>query len=246
MTNQDTDNEEITLATLASEYSDNDKARALLESIRWPNGITCPHCNASGHYVLKPRASSKVACRNGLYKCKTCWRQFTVTVGTIFEDSKIPLGKWLMAFFILGSSKKAVSSHQLHRMLGVTYKTAWFMSHRIRHAMNPHKPLGRMLKGTVEVDETYFGKRSDVKRAKSSKSCVAALVERGGEPQDEFGHNSWIAQNNDYLTPPAVLDEPTITILPTFNRPGFSALIRITADNLQKGVVYKVGFVMPK
>jgi transposase-like protein len=181
MTNQETDNEEITLARLAAEYSDNEKARALLESLRWPKGITCPHCNASGHYVLKPRAGSKTACRHGLYKCKTCWRQFTVTVGTIFEDSKIPLGKWLMAFFILGSSKKAVSSHQLHRMLGVTYKTAWFMSHRIRHAMNPNKPLGRMLKGTVEVDETYFGKRSNVRRAKSSKSCVAALVERGGE-----------------------------------------------------------------
>jgi transposase-like protein len=91
MTNQDSDNGEITLATLAAEYSDNEKARALLESLRWPNGITCPHCNASGHYVLKPRAGSKTACRAGLYKCKTCWRQFTVTVGTIFEDSKIPL-----------------------------------------------------------------------------------------------------------------------------------------------------------
>ena len=181
MNSNQPDNEELNLAVLAEQYSDEDNARALLESLRWPNGIVCPHCHASGHYVLKPRPTSKTPSRKGLYKCKTCWRQFTVTVGTIFEDSKVPLGKWLMAFFILGSSKKAVSSHQLHRMLGVTYKTAWFMSHRIRHAMNPNLPLGRMLKGTVEVDETYFGRKSDVKHAKSSKSCVAALVERGGE-----------------------------------------------------------------
>jgi transposase-like protein len=172
------DNDEINLTKLAQDYSDNDKARELLESIRWPKGIICPHCNCSGHYVLKPRATSKVPARKGLYKCKTCWRQFTVTVGTVMEDSKIPLGKWLMAFFILGSSKKAISSHQLHRMLGVTYKTAWFMSHRIRHAMKPHQ---RLLQGVVEVDETFFGKKSDVRTSKSSKSCVAALVERGGE-----------------------------------------------------------------
>lgn len=168
----------ITLSKLALEYADNDKARKLFELMRWPKGIECPHCKGNGYYTLNPRKNSKSPSRKGLYKCKTCWRQFTVTVGTILEDSKIPLGKWLMAIFIIGSSKKAVSSHQLHRMLGVTYKTAWFMSHRIRHAMKPSK---RKLSGVVEVDETFFGKKSDVKRSKSSKSCVAALVERGGE-----------------------------------------------------------------
>ena len=126
------DAEEITLAKLAFEHSDNDTARKLFESMRWPNGVKCPHCANKGHYTLKPRPDSKSPSRNGLYKCKACLRQFTVTVGTILEDSKIPLGKWLMAIFIIGSSKKAVSSHQLHRMLGVTYKTAWFMSHRSR------------------------------------------------------------------------------------------------------------------
>jgi transposase-like protein len=181
MKTQDPEKDEITLASLALQYADDNKARELLERLRWPNGPVCAHCGSSGCYGLKARETSRVKVRAGVYKCKTCWRQFSVTVGTVFEGSKIPLGKWLMAFFILGSSKKAISSHQLHRMLGVTYKTAWFMTHRIRHAMNPELPLGRMLSGVVEVDETFFGKKSDVKHSFSSKSCVAALVERGGE-----------------------------------------------------------------
>jgi transposase-like protein len=181
MTNQKTDKDEINLSKLALEYADPESARRLLESLRWPDGITCPHCDCKGHYVLNPRKTSKSPSRKGLYKCKTCWRQFTVTVGTVMEDSKIPLNKWLMAYFIIGSSKKAISSNQLHRMLGVALKTAWFMSHRIRHSMKPNNPLGNLLKGVVEVDETFFGGKSDVKRSKSSKSCVAALVERGGE-----------------------------------------------------------------
>jgi ISXO2-like transposase domain len=97
-----------------------------------------------------------------------------VTVGTIFEDSKVPLGKWLMAFFILGSSKKAISSHQLHRMLGVTYKTAWFMTHRIRHSVSPIMD-GQKLKGDVEVDEGHFGAKNKPKKQ------VVALIERGGQ-----------------------------------------------------------------
>src|SRR5205085_2453429 len=127
--------DELNLTKIAQQHSNDDEARQLFESMRWPKGPVCPHCKCTGHYVLNPRATSRAPARKGLYKCKTCWRQYTVTVGTILEDSKIPLGKWLMAMFIIGSSKKAISSHQLHRMLGVTYKTAWFMSHRIRHAM---------------------------------------------------------------------------------------------------------------
>ena len=97
----------ITLSKLALEYADNDKARELFEAMRWPRGIECPHCKSEGYYTLNPRKDSKSPSRKGLYKCKTCWRQFTVTVGTILEDTKIPLGKWLMAIFIIGSSKKA-------------------------------------------------------------------------------------------------------------------------------------------
>src|SRR5947209_2467066 len=116
------DAEELNLVTLAQEYSDDDKARALLESLRWPDGPICPHCKNDGEtkpvYKIVPKPGSKT--RKGLHKCGACRKQFTVTVGTVFEDSHIPISKWLMAIFIMCSSKKSVSSHQIHRMLGVT------------------------------------------------------------------------------------------------------------------------------
>jgi transposase-like protein len=152
--------EEITLVSLAQQYGDNDKARELLESLRWPNGPVCAHCkNGPGEqskaiYAITPKADSKRPARKGLYKCGACRKQFTVTVGTIFEDSHIPIGKWLMAIFLLCSSKKGMSAHQLHRMLDITYKSAWFMAHRIRFAMN-EGALADLLKGTVEIDETF-------------------------------------------------------------------------------------------
>jgi len=103
-----------------------------------------------------------------------------VTVGTILEDSHIPISKWLMAFFILCSSKKSISSHQLHRMLGVTYKTAWFLTHRIRYAMGPKFPLGKLLDGTVEVDETFVGGKGDRRTKRQRQTPVVALVQRDG------------------------------------------------------------------
>lgn len=129
------DAEDVTLYTLAKEYSDEDKARALFESWRWPNGPVCPHCQFTEVYKLTPQNGSKSPVRKGLYKCSACRKEFTATVGTVLEDSHIPLSKWLMALFLICSSKKAVSAHQLHRMLGITYKSAWFMAHRIRFAM---------------------------------------------------------------------------------------------------------------
>jgi transposase-like protein len=110
-------------------FQDSFAAADYLESIRWPDGPTCPHCGVQDekHYRLK-HATRK------LWKCRACRKQFTVTVGTIFEGSHIPLHKWLLAFYLLCSSKKGMSAHQLHRMLGVTYKSAWFMGHRIRYA----------------------------------------------------------------------------------------------------------------
>lgn len=150
------DAEELNLMTLASEYSDEDKARALFESWRWPKGPVCPHCKNHTEkpiYKLEPQADSKSNVRKGVYKCGACREQFSATVGTVLEDSHIPLPKWVMAIFILCSSKKAVSALQLSRMLGLTYKSAWFMAHRIRFAMGgSHK--GK-LKGVVEVDETF-------------------------------------------------------------------------------------------
>src|ERR1017187_5663848 len=141
----------------APHFQNDDKAREYLEAIRWPNGPVCPHCGScDGAYRLEGKGH-----RKGLLKCKDCREQFSVTVGTVFERSKIPLSKWLLATHLLCSSKKGMSSHQLHRTLGVTYKTAWFMTHRIREAMklDGTAPIGGEGK-IVEADETYIGRTS--------------------------------------------------------------------------------------
>jgi transposase-like protein len=114
-------------------FTDKDAAREHLEAMQWPNGPICPHCgNCDETRITEMKGKAH---RPGLYNCMECRSQFTVTVGTVFERSKIPLNKWLLATFLITSSKKGMSAHQLHRMLGVTYKTAWFMAHRIREAM---------------------------------------------------------------------------------------------------------------
>lgn len=174
-----TEKEELNLVTLAQKYSDEDKARELLESMLWPDGPVCPHCKnhkEKAIYRLQPKEGSKT--RKGVCKCGACRKQFTVTVGTVFEDSHIKINTWLMAIFIMCSSKKAVSSHQLHRMLGVTYKTAWFMSHRIRFAFSDDKNV--KLKGVVEIDETFVGGEGDRKTRLSRLTPVMALIEQGG------------------------------------------------------------------
>lgn len=125
-----------------------DEARELLESIRWNGKPVCPHCQSEEAYKITPKEGSKT--RKGLYKCKACRKQFTVTVGTIFEGSRIKIADWLIAVYLMCSSKKGISAHQLHRTLGVTYKTAWFMAHRIRFAMT-QEPMAGMLSGTVEA-----------------------------------------------------------------------------------------------
>lgn len=160
-------------------FKDDDKAREYLEAIRWPNGPICPHCGAVGdHYRFQGEAH-----RPGVWKCKDCREQFTVTVGTVFERSKIGLHLWLQAVYLLCSSKKGMSSKQLERTLGVTYKTAWFMAHRLREAM---KPTGTGLLGggggTIEADETYVMKKHNRRMPdeSTSKNAVFTLVERNG------------------------------------------------------------------
>ena len=176
--------EELNLISLARDYADEDKARALLESVRWPKGVICPHCKNDGstkpNWKLTPKPTSKSPARNGLYKCAACRKQFTVTVGTIFAASHIKISTWFMAVFILCSSKKAVSALQLSRMLGVTHKTAWFMLHRLRHSMAPSNPLGKLLNGIVEVDETFVGGRGESRTKSERQTPVVALIERGG------------------------------------------------------------------
>lgn len=176
------DENELNLVKLAREYSDENKARELLESMRWPKGVVCPHCqnkDSKPIYKLEPKANSKTPARKGVYKCGACRKQFTVTVGTVFEGSHIPISKWLMAMFIACSSKKSISAHQLHRMLDITYKTSWFMLHRIRYAMNPDN--GPTLKGVVEVDEAFIGGKGDRTTKPAPKTPIVALIEQGGQ-----------------------------------------------------------------
>lgn len=137
-------------------FSDNDAAMTHLERIRWPDGPFCPHCGEAEN--VKPLKGKSH--RPGLHKCYSCKGHFSVTVGTVFERSKVPLHKWVLTAHLFAASKKGISAHQIHRMIGVTYKTAWFMCHRIREAMteSPDGLLGSG-GGTVEADETFWGNR---------------------------------------------------------------------------------------
>jgi transposase-like protein len=179
-------NEKLTL--ISPVLTDENKAREYLESIRWPEGPECPHCGTIGdHYTLTAKAGSNKPVRQGVWKCHKCRKQFSVTVGTIFESSHLPLHKWLGAIFLLCSSKKGMSAHQLHRMLEITYKSAWFMAHRIRHAIADLSKL--KLTGIVEVDETYVGgkaKGSGLRgRTTKKKTPVFSLVERNGNVRSQ-------------------------------------------------------------
>ena len=144
---------------------DEEAAYAWVEAHVWPEGPVCPHCGER-HRVSKMQGT---ATRIGLYKCYACRKQFNVKVGTIFEKSHIPMRLWLQGFYLICGSKKGISSNQLHRTLGITLKSAWFMSHRIREAMRAGSlspPLGGPEgSGIVEVDETYFGNVAKDKRA---------------------------------------------------------------------------------
>ena len=169
--------DESILAQLAQAYGDEAKARQFLESHRWPNGPVCPYCQNAGQKriaKLEPHTAGQRRLRGGVYFCGACRQQFTVTVGTVLEGSHVPISKWLMALFLLCSSKKSLSAHQIHRMMGVTDKTAWFLCHRIRFAMTPNHWAEPKLRGTVEVDETFVGPKG------KRKTPVVALIERLG------------------------------------------------------------------
>jgi transposase-like protein len=172
-------------------FHDEERAREFFERLRWPNGPVCPHCGeVNNAYRLHARPSKKDKhARIGLWKCGGCREQFSVTVGTVFEDSKVPLCKWLLAIHLLCASKKGMSAHQLFRMMGTfygnrgSYKTAWFMFHRLRFAMTQH-PFADKLKGIVEIDETWVGPKEKgtglvgAGNKLSKKRPVVALMER--------------------------------------------------------------------
>src|ERR1700723_3829129 len=159
-------------------FKNAEAARAMLESILWPEGPVCPHCGVVGHSYATKRA--------GVFRCaeKECRKDFTVTMKTVMERSKIALHKWLQAFHLMTSSKKGVSAHQLHRTLSIGYEAAWFMAHRIREAMRLGglSPMGSG-GGTVEADETFIGRLDGQNKRKAGfahKNIVLTLVERGG------------------------------------------------------------------
>lgn len=169
-------------------FNNEDAARAYFESVRWPDGKpVCPHCGVVGETTLVKGKSH----RPGLYQCNACLKPFTVTVGSVMESSHVPLHKWALAFRLMAASKKGVSAHQLMRMLGLgSYRTAWFMAHRVREAMADRdpEPLGGKGK-TVEIDETYIGKPDQTfvsgkgwqgKRGTATKRKVLTMVERSG------------------------------------------------------------------
>lgn len=177
-------------------FRDEEAAYSKLESVLWPNGTVCPHCGVVGTGV-KIRANPEKKVRHGLWKCADCKKQFTVTVNTVFESSHIPLHKWLQAAYLISSSKKGISAKQIERTLQITYKSAWFMMHRLREAMTPSGKLPPMGgEGCIiEADETYLGKRDGRKSHPDTfisgfgwvehpkvdtQRKIVALVERGG------------------------------------------------------------------
>lgn len=159
-------------------FTDADAARAHLEKLQWANGRVCPHCGTVDNSVKLEGKST----RPGVYKCRDCRKPFSVTVGTLFERSHVPLNKWLLAVHLLCASKKGMSAHQLMRMLDVQYKTAWFMAHRIREAMRDETPFPMGGTGSmVEADETFFGREKGAPRGRKGarmKNKVLSLVDR--------------------------------------------------------------------
>ncbi|MBI1825363.1 MAG: IS1595 family transposase [Planctomycetes bacterium] len=164
---------EINLINLIQKFGNEENCRDYLESLRWPDGMTCPHC--------KSKAISEVHVRNK-FDCNTCRYQFSVTSGTIMHDTHLPLTKWFLAVYMIVESKKSVSANQLSRTLDISYRTSWYLCHRIRKALyTPHA----LMMGICEVDETWIGGKADKSRAggrrAGNKSIVAGVVERGGD-----------------------------------------------------------------
>jgi transposase-like protein len=164
---------DVDLPKLIERFGSEDRCRAFLEDLRWPQGPECPKCGGTSISRIRTRK---------LFECnsESCRHQFSVTAGTVFHDSHLPLSKWFMAVYLIGESKKGMSARQLQRTIGVSYKTAWYLAHRIRSAMEEESPIP--LRGIVEVDETFVGgRRSDTGQGPwANKVMVLGAVERGG------------------------------------------------------------------
>src|SRR3954452_17800888 len=168
--------QQMDLVKLFEEFGSEDKCHDFLEELRWPDGVRCPRCDSD--------KISRIAARRQ-FDCDGCRYQFSVRVGTLFHDSKLPLWKWFLAIYMMGESKKSVSANQLKRTLDVSYKTAWYLCHRIRAAMEDES--GDLLTGIVEADETYIGgkaggfasKKDAARHRRDNKTVVLGAVQRG-------------------------------------------------------------------
>ena len=251
----------LTLDKIAKLYSDEEAAYKHFESIRWPNGPICPHCGTIDHaYFLKPKEgerttkTGKISYRR-IWKCAEpkCYKKFSVLVGTIFEDSSIPLAKWLLAFHEVCADKNGISSCELARKLDITQKSAWFMLHRIRYSLARDGKLDKMT-GTVEADETYFGgEAKNMHKAKRKakiqgrgtvgKVAVFAMVERDGEVRSQVMKNV----NGDNVTEvlkanvdeSAALMTDTSTVYPKAGKEFAShEMVDHSADEYVRGSAY--------
>jgi len=175
---------DLTLMTVMQRFPTEEAARDYFEALRWPNGPVCPHCgNGEAGRIYKVTANKKKKIRDGLYKCAACDLTFTVTVGTVMEDTHLPLNKWLSAFYMMCASKTQVSASRLQRQLEIgSYRTAWFLCHRIRYALKEVCPRA-VLEGTVETDETHAGGkvRGRGRGYAKNKTAVVSLVERNSD-----------------------------------------------------------------
>ena len=160
----------MNLSEVMKDFADDAKCRAYIEALRWPDGIVCPHCQSKKIYRIVKRDQ---------LLCASCEYQFSVTVNSIFHDTHLPLWKWFIATVLLCESKKGMSACQIQRSLGVSYKTAWYLCHRIRNAMQ--ESTTTKLEGTVEIDETYVGGRKRRWRPKSVKKVVIGIRQRNGD-----------------------------------------------------------------
>src|SRR5438552_3242136 len=161
---------DVNLINLIERFGTNEKCRSHLTELRWPQGVKCPRCQWKGVSHIEDRNQ---------YDCNVCRYQFSVTSNTIFHDSHLPLWKWFLAIYLMIESKKGISACQVQRTLRITYKTAWFLCHRIRAAMR--EVSADRLKGIVEIDETYVGGRSHGPDWRKNKMCVIGAIERGGQ-----------------------------------------------------------------
>jgi transposase-like protein len=163
--------QEINLVELIDRFRSEDSCRARLEELRWPEGVECPRCDSKSIARMEDRHQ---------YQCRSCRYQFSVTAGTIFHDTHLPLWKWFLAVYLIVESKKGISANQLKRMIGVSYKTAWYLGHRIRDALN--KIDAQLLRGIVEVDKTFVGGEVEGKGRgyKGNKTVVVGAMQRNG------------------------------------------------------------------